>query len=164
MYRSASMGRLLSSIGLFTLIILWAFGCGTGGIKSPASPSSYGYEAYGYNGSDNARPMADGIMQTGYIEYVGDSDWFALDSGLTEEIDIVTLRVELSNQTLSSAVDLSVAVYGDVDEEVGNNDLVMIGGIGPTNFHRIAAPRCKTARASHSQFTWPRVRGRQCSA
>ncbi len=130
MHRWASSIRIHGMLGLIiTYVVMWCFGCGTGGIQgSDGNNDSTNYEMSGDNSPSGARDMTSGIAQQGYIEYTGDSDWFRIDPNLDPEINIFTLRVELSNQVMSSAVDLSVTVYGDVDSEVDNNDLTIIGG------------------------------------
>ena len=108
MYRLASTFR---SLGIFALVILvcavWGQGCGTGGVKDPGRTSDN--EPQGDTDPEGARPLSPGNTQQGFIEYVGDSDWYRLEVPPGAD----TVRFELSNQALQSPVDLSLTVYGD---------------------------------------------------
>lgn len=108
-----------TGLSLFVALLLcfgvWAPGCGTGGVRDVAnSPAD---EPQGDLDPENARVLNSGVTQQGYIEYVGDADWFRLEIPLNTN----TLRVELSNQVLQSTVDLSVTIYG-------SDGLTLLGG------------------------------------
>ncbi len=108
MYR---LGSVFKSPGIFALVILvvafWGQGCGTGSIKDSGYTADN--EPQGDTDPDGARLLSPGNTQQGFIEYVGDSDWYRLEIPL----NVDTVRFELSNQALQSAVDLSLTVYGD---------------------------------------------------
>ena len=108
MYR---LGSVFKSPGIFALVILvvafWGQGCGTGSIKDSGYTADN--EPQGDTDADGARLLSPGNTQQGFIEYVGDSDWYRLEIPL----NVDTVRFELSNQALQSAVDLSLTVYGD---------------------------------------------------
>lgn len=98
----AAIGRILA-IGL----VLAALGCGTGGLQDNGSADER--EPQTDLDAASARPLTAGTVQQGYIEYVGDADWYRLE--IPAGVDI--LRIELSNQTLSSPVDLSFTLYAE---------------------------------------------------
>ena len=108
MYR---LGSTFKSPGIFVLVILvvafWGQGCGTGGIKDSGYTAEN--EPQGDTDAEGARPLSSASTQQGFIEYVGDSDWYRLE--IPPNVD--TVRFELSNQTLASDVDLSLTVYAD---------------------------------------------------
>ena len=108
------MDRLTSTLrspGIFALLILltavWGQGCGTGSVKDPGYTVQN--EPQGDTDPEGARPLSPGNTQQGFIEYVGDSDWYRLE--IPQDVD--TVRFELSNQTLQSPVDLSLTVYDE---------------------------------------------------
>lgn len=98
----AALARLLAA-----LLVLAGLGCGTGGLQDNGSAGER--EPQGDTDAAGARPLAAGTAQQGYIEYVGDADWYRLE--IPAGVD--TLRIELSNQTLSSPVDLSFTLYAE---------------------------------------------------
>lgn len=104
------MNRLRNP-GIFALAVLalalWAQGCGTGSIKNAGYSADN--EPQGDTDADGARPLSPASTQQGFIEYVGDSDWYRLE--IPQNVD--TVRFELSNQALQSEVDLSLTVYAD---------------------------------------------------
>ena len=108
MYRPTSS---FGNPGVFALVILvlaaWGQGCGTGGLMDPdlaeQSPS------WGGSDAQSARTLFPGITQQGYIEYVGDVDWYRLE--IPPGAD--TVRFELTNQALRTPVDLSLTVYAE---------------------------------------------------
>ena len=107
----ATLGLLLVSLGILAL----GAGCGTGGIRGQESSDTR--EPQGDTDPASARPLVAGTAQQGYVEYVGDVDWYRLE--FPQGVD--TLRVELSNQALESPVDLSFTVYGE-------DGLTILGG------------------------------------
>lgn len=96
------LARLLAA-----LLVLAGLGCGTGGLQDNGSADKR--EPQGDTDAAGARPLVAGTAQQGYIEYVGDADWYRLE--IPAGVDI--LRIELSNQTLSSPVDLSFTLYAE---------------------------------------------------
>lgn len=98
----AVLARLLAA-----LLVLAGLGCGTGGLQDNGPPDER--EPQGDTNAAGARPLAPGAAQQGYIEYVGDADWYRLEIPAGAD----TLRIELSNQTLSSPVDLSFTLYAE---------------------------------------------------
>ncbi len=98
----AVLARLLAA-----LLVLSGLGCGTGGLQDNGSAGER--EPRGDTDAAGARPLVSGTVQQGYIEYAGDADWFRLE--IPAGVD--TLRIELSNQTLSSPVDLSFTLYAE---------------------------------------------------
>ena len=108
MYRPTSS---FGSPGVFALAILVlaasASGCGTGGLVDPGVT----VQRPSWGGSDmqSARTLFPGITQQGYIEYVGDVDWYRIEVPPGAE----RARFELSNQALRSPVDLSLTVYAE---------------------------------------------------
>ncbi len=106
MYRLAFRNSWIVAL----VILATAFGCqgcGTGSMISSGHTADN--EPQGDTDADGARPLSAGSTQQGFIEYVGDSDWYRLE--IPENVD--TVRFELSNQALQSDVDLSLTVYGD---------------------------------------------------
>jgi|GEM_PF-1699160 len=98
----AALGRILP-----VLLVLAGLGCGTGGLQD--NGSAHEREPQADLDAAGARPLAPGTAQQGYIEYVGDADWYRLEIPAGAD----TLRIELSNQTLSSPVDLSFTLYAE---------------------------------------------------
>ncbi len=92
---------------VFLVAAVWGQGCGTGGLKDPGHTADE--EPQGDTDAAGARPLSPGNTQQGFIEYVGDSDWYRLE--IPQGAD--TVRFELSNQALHSDVDLSLTVYDD---------------------------------------------------
>ena len=80
--------------GFFALMILVVVflgqACGTGGIKSSGHTADN--EPQGDTDAEGARPLSSGSTQQGFIEYVGDSDWYRLEIPL----NVDTVRFELS--------------------------------------------------------------------
>ena len=115
MHRLAGWTRRRGFAALLALGVLGAAGCGTGGVveQDPA----VAFEPQGDTGPQGARTLLAGQVRQGFVEYRGDSDWYVLE--IPPEVD--TLRVEVSNQTLQSPVDLAVAVYAD-------DGLTLLGG------------------------------------
>jgi hypothetical protein len=78
MYR---LGSAFKSPGIFVLVILvvalWGQGCGTGSIKDSGHTADN--EPQGDTSAEGARPLSPGNTQQGFIEYVGDSDWYRLE-------------------------------------------------------------------------------------
>ena len=114
---SKGWGAGMSALILVLSLGLWASGCGSGGMIGSAPAPELG-EPQGDSGPGGARTLDSITTEQGYIEYVGDSDWFHLD--IPSDVD--TLLLELSNQALESPVDLSLTVYES--DENGN-----LGGI-----------------------------------
>jgi hypothetical protein len=127
MYRSTSAFR---NLGIFALVILmsafWVQGCGTGGVVD--QDYTAGNEPQGDTDADGARPLSAGNTQQGFIEYVGDSDWFRLE--IPQDVD--TVRFELSNQTLASPVDLQLTVYDEDGVTILGGQYDRDGGDGLT--------------------------------
>jgi len=98
----ATLGRILP-----VLLVLASLGCGTGGLQD--NGSAHEREPQADLDAAGARPLVPGTAQQGYIEYVGDADWYRLEIPAGAD----TLRIELSNQTLSSPVDLSFTLYAE---------------------------------------------------
>ena len=95
MYRSASAFRSLVVFALVILVSAFCVqGCGTGGVVDQGD--TVDNEPQGDTDAEGARPLSPGNTQQGFIEYVGDSDWFRLE--IPQDVD--TVRFELSNQAL----------------------------------------------------------------
>jgi hypothetical protein len=105
---SSSAFRNPAIIALVILAVpFWVQGCGTGGMKDRGYTAEN--EPQGDTDPQGARPLSSASTQQGFIEYVGDSDWYQLE--IPQDVD--TVRFELSNQALQSDVDLSLSVIGD---------------------------------------------------